>query len=299
MRLLSFHNGSMHAIALLPQAAQQWPSHAQLALRLCMRILDLACELTAKCSLREQLASPQLASPQLASAAGADGDEVEATACAADLHSASLLMPMLSHALKSMHSSRLGKWQKRIAFHAAQRIAHALSCSLEHPPTELPPDLAGKAVSQVRLATGERVVFVVDRSVRLSGAEGVTRLADLLGVTRLARVLEGGKRLACLFGVDQPKMRMDFDSCHQAVLPWKTPEPGAVSGVLRAAQRSFDTLNELVGLGAKIMLEIAPKTALDGNTATSKDDAVTAERRDLVAAAEKLVAELKRLQASN
>ena len=290
MRLLSFHNGSMHAIALLPQAAQQWPSHAQLALRLCMRILDLACELTAKCSLREQLASPQLASPQLASAAGADGDEVEATACAADLHSASLLMPMLSHALKSMHSSRLGKWQKRIAFHAAQRIAHALSCSLEHPPTELPPDLAGKAVSQVRLATGDRGVFVVDRSVRLSGAEGVTRLA---------RVLEGGKRLACLFGVDQPKMRMDFDSCHQAVLPWKTPEPGAVSGVLRAAQRSFDTLNELVGLGAKIMLEIAPKTALDGNTATSKDDAVTAERRDLVAAAEKLVAELKRLQASN
>ena len=74
---------------------------------------------------------------------------------------------------------------------------------------------------------------------------------------------------------------------------------GAVSGVLRAAQRSFDTLNELVGLGAKIMLEIAPKTALDGSTATSKDDAVTAERRDLVAAAEKLVAELKRLQASN
>jgi len=268
----------MHAIALLPQAAQQWPSHAQLALRLCMRILDLACELTAKCSLREQLAT-----------AGVDGDDVEATACAADLHPASLLMPMLSQALQSLHSSRLGKWQKRIAFHAAQRIAIALSCSLEHPPTEPPPDLAGKAVSQVRLATGERVAFVADRSVRLSGAEGVTRLA---------RVLVGGKRLACLFGVDQPEMRMDFDSCHQAVLPWKAPEPGAVSSVLRAAQRSFDTLNELMGLGAKIVLEIAPKTALDGSTATSKDDAVTAERRDLAAAAEKLVAELKRLQAS-
>jgi hypothetical protein len=93
-------------------------------------------------------------------------------------------------------------------------------------------------------------------------------------------------------------MRMDFDSCHQAVLRWKAPEPGAVSSVLRAAQRSFDTLNELMGLGAKIVLEIAPKTALDGSTATSKDDAVTAERRDLAAAAEKLVAELKRLQAS-
>jgi hypothetical protein len=273
----------MHAIALLPQAAQQWPSHAQLALRLCMRILDLACELTAKCSLREITSSLR---EQLATA-GADGDDVEATACAADLHPASLLMPMLSHALKSLHSSRLGKWQKRVAFHAAQRIAIALSSSLEHPPTEPPPDLAGKAVSQVRLATGERVAFVADRSVRLSGAEGVTRLA---------RVLVGGKRLACLFGVDQPEMRMDF--CHQAVLPWKAPEPGAVSSVLRAAQRSFDTLNELMGLGTKIVLEVAPKTALDGSTATSKDEAVTAERRDLAAAAEKLVAELKRLQAS-
>ena len=65
-----------------------------------MRVIELACELAAKCSLREQLA-----------AAGADVESDEAKACPADLHAANLWLPMLHLALASCRNWRLSKWQ--------------------------------------------------------------------------------------------------------------------------------------------------------------------------------------------
>eukprot|EP00964_Phaeocystis_antarctica_P073936 scaffold45412_cov71-Phaeocystis_antarctica.AAC.2 len=88
------------------QPPADWPAYAQLALQLCARVLKVTTELVAECSRREQ---------------GLDEAMKE------DLHPVQFLFPLLKRALSTLRYRDLGSWQKRVAWHAAQGLAGALS----------------------------------------------------------------------------------------------------------------------------------------------------------------------------
>ena len=98
-----------------------WPPHAQLALRLCARVLKLAIDLVVECNQREATCTPEGRS-----------------SLAADLHPAQFLLPLLTRALCSVRYVQLGVWQKRVAWYTAQRLAECLSGTILNEPVEPP-----------------------------------------------------------------------------------------------------------------------------------------------------------------
>ena len=124
------------------QPPSDWPAYAQLALQLCSRVVKMTTELVAECSRREQ----------------------KTAAFAPDLHAAHFFLPLLTLALCSIRYVQCGAWQKRVAWHAAQRLARALSQLLRQPPLSPP-------------ASADRVLATELKFVaRLNGGLGQRRL---------------------------------------------------------------------------------------------------------------------------
>ena len=228
--------------------AADWPPYAQLAFRLCTKVLSVACELVAKSSQRSQMES------------AADS---EAPCVPSDLHAANLLFPMLARTLQATASSQLGRWQKRVGWHAARKVASMLSDALGRPPAR-PPGFEAVAQREVAFADGQRLAILVAPSSRMGGSEGSTRLAVVPVPVEGPRVAggsdaatpagaqhaqrRGGCQVTSLFG-HQPETRLvRWDECSQIVLPWHEPRDGVIDEVLQDAQKSYDALQELIDL---------------------------------------------------
>lgn len=150
-------------------APSELPAYAQQVFGLCTTVLGQACELTAKASQGEGLAA-ELAKGSLSE---------EAECHPPDLHMANLLFPLLTCALQRLLSGALGKWQKRVAWHAACAVGSLLRLALPTPPAA-PPELGTVARKEVRFVRGQRVALVGDVDSRLGGREGSTRLAQVM-----------------------------------------------------------------------------------------------------------------------
>jgi hypothetical protein len=99
------------------QPPADWPAYAQLALQLCTRVLKVTTELVVDCSRREQ----------------GLGEAVKE-----DLHPINFSIQLLLMALCTTRYVQCGAWQKRVAWHTAQRMAGVLSQLLRQPPLPLP-----------------------------------------------------------------------------------------------------------------------------------------------------------------
>ena len=114
----------------------------------------------------------------------------------ADLHVAHILLPLLTFALSSARYRQLGKWQKRVAWRVAQKLAAVLCDVLPRPPVPTP-SVMGAAASQ---------------NIRLSAGHPMT----LLGLSHDGSRLEQKRILT-----DHVSERITHDECVHEVLPWQ------------------------------------------------------------------------------
>jgi len=261
----------------------EWTAHAQHCFKLCITVLSLATELTAKSSQAEALAAELARGSSLPEPPPGTHCESSATCNPSDLHIANLLFPMLGGALRRLLLPTLGKWQKRLAWHMARSIAQMLHTALPTPPT-IPPELGTVRRQEVRLAAGQRVAMLGDPESRLAGSEGSTKLCSVVahvgeqeeggGSVSLDRQLirGGGIRASDpsappsmalpeahpaltkpqtarpLFGDTSVEHRLTLDGLSHAVLPWHVPPADAIEAVLADTRISYGVLQELVSL---------------------------------------------------
>ena len=257
--------------------APEWPPYAQLTFRLCTKVLSVASELVAKSSQRRA---------QMETAA-----DSEAPCVPSDLHAANLLFPMLTRMLQTTASLHLGRWQKRVGWHASRKVASMLSVALGRPPVQ-PPGLEAVAQREVAYADGQRLAILVAPSSRMGGSEGSTRLA-VVQADEARRVgggadeaqqpgqhtnkRRGGCQVTSLFGHQSETRQVRWDECSQIVLPWHEPRDGVVDEVLHDAQKSYDALQELVDLRSLVpgsgfghqTKELSPEATANGSRPVS------------------------------
>eukprot|EP00900_Chrysochromulina_parva_P008804 jgi/Chrpa1/17925/Chrysochromulina_OHIO_Genome00007350-RA len=261
----------------------EWTAHAQHCFKLCITVLSLATELTAKSSQAEALAAELARGSSLPEPPPGTHCESSATCNPSDLHIANLLFPMLGGALRRLLLPTLGKWQKRLAWHMARSIAQMLHTALHTPPT-IPPELGTVRRQEVRLAAGQRVAVLGDPESRLAGSEGSTKLCSVVahvgeqeeggGSVSLDRQLTRGGGIRAsdpsappsmalpeahpaltkpqtarpLFGDTSVEHRLTLDGLSHAVLPWHVPPADAIEAVLADTRISYGVLQELVSL---------------------------------------------------
>ena len=253
-----------------------WPSQASLTFRLCTRVIELSCELGLKCSQREQ--------------AAATGRE-DSSCVSADLHAANFLMPLLSHALCYLRLPTLGKYQQRVAWHIAVKLATILATNgvLARAPT-VPVGVVAPAVQkELRLAAGLRIATLIEPESRMGGGEGVTKLSRILPDGEDA---EAPQMAENVFGVSKLETRVTFDTVSQIVLPWNEPKAGAVEAVLEEAKVSYGVLKEIVDLTKRV-------PELERSTVDEPDRKVETKADDMDVAADRIKIELKRLQGAS
>jgi hypothetical protein len=192
------------------QPPATWPAYAQLALQLCARVLKVTTELVAECSRREQ----------------GNGEAVDE-----DLHPVQFLLPLLKRALSTLRYRDCGSWQKRVAWHAALRLAEALTPLLRQPAQPLPAITDRVLATELRLVAGQPIAML-GAVGRLDGGLGQRQLF-------LASADEGtlAKHL-----VSHKTEQLRFDQVDQTVLPWQTPtSPEKVGAILETAQYELTT----------------------------------------------------------
>ena len=159
-------------------------------------------------------------------------------------------MPLLTRALCSVRYVQCGAWQKRVAWHAARRLAEVLSPLLRQSPLPLP-----ASADRVLLATELRLV--AGQPIAMLGAVG--RLDGGLGQRRLFlasadeetsaqrlplmpatvndwRTLFLGQNLRLITDKTLP---LAFDQVDQTMLPRQTPSPETVGAILETAQHDL------------------------------------------------------------
>ena len=261
----------------------EWAAHAQHCFKLCITVLSLATELTAKSSQAEALAAELARGSSLPEPPPGTHYESSATCNPSDLHIANLLFPMLGGALRRLLMPTLGKWQKRLAWHMARSIAQMLHTALPTPPT-IPPEFGTVRRQEVRLAAGQRVAVLGDPESRLAGFEGATKLCSV--VAQVGEREEGGGSVSLdpqptrtgsirasapsvtpsmvlpeaqpaltkpqtarpLFGDTSVEHRLTFDGLSHVALPWHAPPADAIEAVLADTHLSYGVLQELAGL---------------------------------------------------
>jgi len=120
------------------QPPAEWPAYAQLALQLCARVLKVTTELVVECSRREQ----------------GNGEAVNE-----DLHPIHFLLPLLKRALSTLRYRDCGSWQKRVAWHATQQLAEALSEQLRQAPQKVPASAYRVLATELRLVAGQPIAM--------------------------------------------------------------------------------------------------------------------------------------------
>ena len=182
--------------------------YALLALQLCTRVMKVTTELVTECSRREQ----------------------EADAFAEDLHPVHFLLPLLTRALCSVRYFQCGAWQKRVAWHAAQRLAEALTPLLRQPAQPLPVSADQVLATELQLVAGQPITMLGSAG-KLDGELGQRRLF-------LARAEEQPSAQRFISDEMHP---LTFDQVDQTVLPWHPPSPEAVGSVLEVAEHDLAT----------------------------------------------------------
>jgi len=134
------------------QPPPEWPTYARLALQLCARVLKVTTELVTECSRREQ----------------GNGKAVHE-----DLHPIHFILPLLKRALSTLRYRDCGSWQKRVAWHAARRLAEALTPLLRQPAQPLPAFADRVLATELRLVAGQPIAMLgaAGRHERVGNAE--------------------------------------------------------------------------------------------------------------------------------
>ena len=160
---------------------------------LCSAALAAGCDMVAKCSDR---------------ARGPDGMADMREQAQLDQHSMNALLPLLGFALDSLRYPQLSRWHKRLAWHAATRLARTLSVVLRHPSQTVAaaPLPAPQTIGRFLLAEAQPVLLP-PREARLQGDEGGARLA-LIGSSGGAITVWSGEAV-----------EVSYDAVSHAVLP--------------------------------------------------------------------------------
>jgi hypothetical protein len=121
------------------QPPADWPAYARLALQLCTRVMKVTTELVAECSRREQ----------------GNGEAVKE-----DLHPVQFLLPLLKRALSLLRYRDCSSWQKKVAWHATQQLATALSQLLCQVPLSQPASTDRVLMTELQLVSGQPIALL-------------------------------------------------------------------------------------------------------------------------------------------
>lgn len=135
-----------------------WSKHASLTFTMVTTVLKHAQELATKCSILQQ-SKQDFADPSNAGKPSHVNPN--------DLHAGHLYLPLLHLALSSLRYKQLSLAQKRVAWHAAQRLARAAHVTLQQPAA--PPRTQSEVSSKLSLVPNAQLAYLRDGTVRASG----------------------------------------------------------------------------------------------------------------------------------
>lgn len=208
----------------------EWSAHARCLLGVATEVVYQGLDLAIACSAR--------ASQQQGDSAG--GRPM-------DLHSCNLLLPLLHYSLEALWYAELSAGQKRLAWHAVQKLSAGIIAGLSRPPAEWSEMLTVYTPmaqrERVRYAQCQPLLHVTACESRLDGSAGSLTPA-LQAISRARNEAQSTEE--------------GLDTYSEVALPWD-PTPGdTFERLLGEVPRAIQGAPQLVELKPRLMLLLSP-----------------------------------------